>query len=186
MSVGSARTGSSRSRGSITAAGSLRNSSDRSRGLREVKPGKGDHPLRATPGPHSVRTTGASMSGSTSSPLSVRRHHWIVRLTHWATLIVLAGMIASGLQIYEAYARVGNRGGPYFVSPFDGAHVPHWSRLGGWLAGALHWHFALAWPRVAFGLLYLGYLARSGARRRLLIRPRDVPEIGRASCRERV
>src|SRR5947207_1393115 len=63
-----------------------------------------------------------------------RRHHWIVRLTHWATVIVLAGLIASGLQIYEAYARFGNRGGPYFVSPFDGAQFPQWSRLGGWLA----------------------------------------------------
>jgi len=43
----------------------------------------------------------------------VRRHHWIVRLTHWGTAVVLAGMIASGLQIYEAYARFGNQGGPY-------------------------------------------------------------------------
>src|ERR1043166_8268930 len=55
---------------------------------------------------------------ATSAP-TVRRHHWIVRVTHWATVIVLAGMIASGLQIYEAYARFGNRGGPYFVSPPD-------------------------------------------------------------------
>src|SRR6266571_3072606 len=51
--------------------------------------------------------------------MSVRRHHWIVRLTHWATVIVLAGMITSGLQIYEAYARFGNRGGPFFPSPFN-------------------------------------------------------------------
>ena len=105
----------------------------------------------------------------------VRRHHWIVRLTHWATVVVLAGMMASGLQIYEAYARFGNRGGPYFASPFDGAQFPHWSRLGGWLAGALNWHFALAWPLVAFGLLYLGYLVRSGEWRALLFRPRDIP-----------
>ncbi len=105
----------------------------------------------------------------------VRRHHWIVRLTHWVTVVVLAGMIASGLQIYEAYARFGNRGGPYFASPLDAAQFPHWSRLGGWLAGALNWHFALAWPLVAFGLLYLGYLVRSGEWRALLFRPRDVP-----------
>ena len=49
----------------------------------------------------------------------VRRHHWIVRVTHWATLLLVTGMIASGLQIYEAYARFGNRGGPLFPSPFD-------------------------------------------------------------------
>src|SRR2546421_3032073 len=36
-------------------------------------------------------------------------HHWMVRITHWVTVVVLAGMITSGLQIYEAYARFGNR-----------------------------------------------------------------------------
>src|SRR5205807_8816396 len=78
----------------------------------------------------------------------VRRHHWIVRITHWVTVLVLAGMITSGLQIYEAYARFGNRGGPLLPNPLDGAQFPHWSRLGGWLAGALNWHFALMWPLV--------------------------------------
>ena len=104
----------------------------------------------------------------------VRRHHWIVRVTHWATLLLVTGMVASGLQIYEAYARFGNRGGRLFPSPFDGAQFPHWSRLGGWLAGALNWHFALMWPLVTVGLLYLGYLAKSGEWRALLFRPRDV------------
>ena len=110
---------------------------------------------------------------STRTP--VRRHHWIVRLTHWATVVVLAGMIASGLQIYEAYARFGNRGGPFLLSPFNGTQWPHWSRLGGWLAGALNWHFALAWPLVTFGLLYLAYLVKSGEWRSLLFLPRDIP-----------
>jgi len=104
----------------------------------------------------------------------VRRHHWIVRLTHWATVVLLAGMIASGLQIYEAYARFGNRGGPYFPSPFNDAQFPAWSRLGGWLAGALNWHFALMWPLVACGLLYLSYLVASGEWRALVFRPRDL------------
>ena len=58
---------------------------------------------------------------------AVRRHHRIVRLTHWATVLVLAGMITSGLQIYQAYARFGNRGAPPFPSPFDGAQFPAWS-----------------------------------------------------------
>ena len=139
----------------------------------------------------------------------VRRHHWIVRVTHWATLLLVTGMVASGLQIYEAYARFGNRGGRLFPSPFDGAQFPRWSRLGGWLAGALNWHFALMWPLVTVGLLYLGYLVQSGEWRALLFRPRDVRgaidmtryylrlrrdhppqgkhnQIGRASCRERV
>jgi thiosulfate reductase cytochrome b subunit len=104
----------------------------------------------------------------------VRRHHWIVRLTHWATVILLGGMIASGLQIYEAYARFGGRGGPFFPNPFTNTVFPGWSRLGGWLAGALNWHFALMWPLVTVGLLYLGYLVGSGEWRSLLFRPRDV------------
>jgi thiosulfate reductase cytochrome b subunit len=103
----------------------------------------------------------------------VRRHHWIVRLTHWGTAVVLAGMITSGLQIYQAYARFGERGGPFFPNPFNDTRFPEWSRLGGWLAGALNWHFALMWPLVALGLLYLGYLVASGEWRGLLFRPRD-------------
>ena len=107
-------------------------------------------------------------------PPAVRRHHWIVRLTHWATVVLLAGMITSGLQIYEAYARFGNRGGPYFPSPFDDTQFPGWSRLGGWLAGALNWHFALMWPLVTLGLLYVAYLLASGEWRALFFRPRDL------------
>jgi Ni/Fe-hydrogenase b-type cytochrome subunit len=105
----------------------------------------------------------------------VRRHHWIVRLTHWATVILLAGMITSGLQIYEAYARFGDRGSAAYVNLFEGTRFPATIRLGGWLAGALNWHFALMWPLVAFGLLYVCYLAASGEWRSLLFRPRDIP-----------
>src|SRR5690242_1653791 len=106
---------------------------------------------------------------------AVRRHHWIVRLTHWATAVVLTGMITSGLQIYQAFDHFGNRTGPYFPNTLDGVRFPRWSHLGGWLAGGLNWHFALAWPLVALGLLYVGYLVRSGEWRALLFRPRDVP-----------
>ncbi len=109
-----------------------------------------------------------------SRPL-VRRHHWIVRLTHWATVLLLAGMITSGLQIYEAYARFGDKGSAAYVNPLEGTRFPATVRLGGWLAGALNWHFALKWPLVAFGLLYMGYLAASGEWRSLLFRPRDIP-----------
>ena len=114
------------------------------------------------------------MSDAPPRPFA-RRHHWIVRLTHWGTAIVLGGMITSGLQIYEAYARFGNRGGPYYPSPFNDTQFPGTFRLGGWLAGALNWHFALAWPLVTFGILYLFYLVGSGEWRSLLFRPRDVP-----------
>src|SRR6267378_2568597 len=97
---------------------------------------------------------------SPPSFLPVKRHHWIVRLTHWMTFVLLVGMIMSGLQIYGAYARFGERNGPYYApNPFQDQGFPKWSRLGGWLVG---------------GLLYLSYLAASGEWRSLLFRPRDI------------
>lgn len=105
----------------------------------------------------------------------VRRHHWIVRLTHWGTAIVLLGLITSGLQIYQAYARFGERGGGAYRNLFEGTRFPESMRLGGWLAGALNWHFALMWPLVVFGLLYTTYLVWSGEWRSLLFGPKDIP-----------
>lgn len=108
------------------------------------------------------------------TPLPVKRHHGLVRVAHWLNAITLTGMIASGLQIYGAYAHFGPRGGPYLQpNPLDGRAIPEWARLGGWLAGGLNWHFALAWPFVITGLIYLGFLAWSGEWRSLLFRPRD-------------
>jgi thiosulfate reductase cytochrome b subunit len=108
----------------------------------------------------------------------VKRHHWLVRVTHWANAILLVGMIGSGLQIFNAYQRFGPRDTPYAVlNPIAVVQAspaaPEWARLGGWLAGGLNWHFALAWLFVLTGLAYLLYLATSGEWRSLLFRPRD-------------
>ena len=105
----------------------------------------------------------------------VKRHHGLVRLAHWLTAITLVGLIASGLQIYAAFPHFGPRGAPYPVpNPWAGESFPEWARLGGWLAGGLNWHFALAWPFVITGLVYLGFLAFTGEWRSLLFRPRDL------------
>jgi len=122
---------------------------------------------------------------STSDPVSVpeisgrrplvKRYSGVVRLAHWLNAILLVGMIASGLQIYNAYAHFGLRDHPLALpNPLDGQLIPQWARLGGWLAGGLNWHFALAWPFVITGLVYLGFLAFSGEWRSLLFRPRDL------------
>jgi thiosulfate reductase cytochrome b subunit len=105
----------------------------------------------------------------------VKRHHWIVRTAHWLNALLLVGMIGSGLQIYMAFPHFGLRGGPYFPNPFEGKQFLLKMRLGGWLAGGLNWHFALAWPFVLTGLVYLIYLLVSREWRSLLFRPRDVP-----------
>ncbi len=108
-------------------------------------------------------------------PPLVKRYAAVVRLAHWLNAVFLVGMVASGLQIYNAYAHFGLRDQPLGLpNPFDGQPIPHWARLGGWLAGGLNWHFALAWPFVITGLVYLGFLAFSGEWRSLLFRPRDV------------
>lgn len=105
----------------------------------------------------------------------VKRYHGLVRLAHWANAVFLLGMIASGLQIYVAYSHFRLQGEPLGLpNPLDGASIPEWGRLGGWLAGGLNWHFALAWPFVITGLVYLGFLAATGEWRSLLFRPRDV------------
>lgn len=103
-----------------------------------------------------------------------RRHHWVVRLTHWVSFVLIFGMIASGLQIYRAYPRFGERGGPYLPNVFQDTAFPLWARLGGWLAGGINWHFALMWPLTVAGLAYIAYLGLSGEWRKLVFRPRDV------------
>jgi thiosulfate reductase cytochrome b subunit len=114
------------------------------------------------------------MSSTSAHPL-VKRYAGVVRLAHWLNAVFLLGMVASGLQIYNAYAHFGLRDHPLALpNPLDGNPIPHWARLGGWLAGGLTWHFALAWPFVITGLIYLGFLAFSGEWRSLLFRPRDV------------
>jgi thiosulfate reductase cytochrome b subunit len=105
----------------------------------------------------------------------VKRYGVVVRLTHWLNAVLLVGMIASGLQIYNAYRHFGPRDMPLAVpNPLGGQAAPEWARLGGWLAGGLNWHFALAWPFVLTGLAYIGFLAISGEWRTLLFRPRDI------------
>jgi thiosulfate reductase cytochrome b subunit len=110
---------------------------------------------------------------SSSSPTPVKRHHGVVRAAHWLNAIVLVGMIASGLQIYQAFPHFGEKGNVYpLPNPFDSSRFtsgfPEWARLGGWLAGGLNRHIALT------GLVYLGFLLLSGEWRALLFRPSDV------------
>jgi thiosulfate reductase cytochrome b subunit len=95
-------------------------------------------------------------------------------VTHWCNVVLLAIMGGSGLQILVAYPYQGEHGSPYEWFPLQGWIPPPWLRIGEWLAGARHWHFAFAWMLVVNGLLYLGYLIASGEwRRRIFIPRRD-------------
>ena len=83
-------------------------------------------------------------------------HPLIVRITHWINVIAVLIMITSGWAIYNA-------------SPLFGFSFPDGITLGGWLAGALQWHFAGMWLFVLNGLVYLIYGSASGHFRRKLL-----------------
>jgi len=76
-------------------------------------------------------------------------HPLAVRITHWINAIAIIIMILSGWRIYDA-------------SPLFDFEFPDEITLGGWLAGALQWHFAAMWLLVLNGLFYVCYGIVSG------------------------
>ncbi|MBF6568017.1 MAG: cytochrome b/b6 domain-containing protein [Candidatus Binataceae bacterium] len=104
-----------------------------------------------------------------------RDQPFVIRLTHWLNVPILLLMAGSGLEIFRAYPNFGPRGSLYRWYPFQGVQPPSFLRVGGWLAGGRHWHFALAWFLVLNGLIYVAYLFASGEwRRRVFIPQRDL------------
>jgi thiosulfate reductase cytochrome b subunit len=93
----------------------------------------------------------------------VRVHPLVVRVAHWINVLAVLVMLTSGWRIYNA-------------SPLFDFRFPNELTLGGWLAGALQWHFAAMWLLALNGLVYLVYGIVSGHfRRKLLpIAPRAV------------
>lgn len=83
-------------------------------------------------------------------------HPLVVRITHWINVLAVLIMITSGWQIYNA-------------SPLFGFSFPDDITLGGWLAGALQWHFAGLWLFALNGIVYLVYGIFSGHFRRKLL-----------------
>jgi thiosulfate reductase cytochrome b subunit len=83
-------------------------------------------------------------------------HPLYVRVTHWINAIAIIAMIGSGWEIYNA--------SPLFPFVFPKAIT-----LGGWLAGALLWHFAAMWLFVANGLVYVALGLATGRFRRMLL-----------------
>ena len=74
---------------------------------------------------------------------TTKRHHPIVRITHWINAVALTVMIGSGLQIFNAYPAFARKGETFCCYPFAGNRIPKAFTFGGWLAGARNWHFAM-------------------------------------------
>lgn len=72
-----------------------------------------------------------------------------MRVTHWLNAIAVLVLITSGWRIYDA-------------SPLFGFSFPAAFTLGGWLGGALQWHFAAMWLLGVNGVIYLVLNIASG------------------------
>src|SRR5260221_5629677 len=93
-----------------------------------------------------------------------------VRALHWTNAVAMVLMIMSGWQIYNA-------------SPLFDFRFSHSITLGGWLGGALLWHFAAMWLLMVNGLVYLVLGVATGrfARKLLPITPSGVISDARAA-----
>ncbi|RCW70569.1 cytochrome b/b6 domain-containing protein [Pseudorhodoferax soli] len=82
------------------------------------------------------------MPSPTPSKRPAPIHPGWMRANHWLNALAVLVLVASGWRIYNA--------APFF--PFE---FPKALTLGGWLGGALQWHFAAMWLLAANGLVYL-------------------------------
>jgi len=90
-------------------------------------------------------------------------HPWWLRITHWLNAVAVIIMVLSGWRIYNA-------------TGFLGFHIPNQITLGGWLGGALQWHFAAMWLLGANALTYMLINIFTGRlfRKFFPLSPRDV------------
>jgi thiosulfate reductase cytochrome b subunit len=93
-----------------------------------------------------------------------------VRVAHWINAVAMVLMIMSGWQIYNA-------------SPLFGFSFSSSITLGGWLGGALLWHFAAMWLLMVNGLVYLtlGFATGRFRKKLLPITPSGVISDARAA-----
>src|SRR5258708_11375211 len=89
------------------------------------------------------------------APAKIIQPAW-VRTVHWINAFAMILMIMSGWQIYNA-------------SPLFNFTFSHSITLGGWLGGALLWHFAAMWLLMVNGLAYLVMGFASGRFRKKLL-----------------
>lgn len=96
----------------------------------------------------------APVASAAAAPARAIQPLW-VRVTHWINAFAMVLMIMSGWQIYNA-------------SPLFDFVFPRTITLGGWLAGALMWHFAAMWLLMVNGVVYLVLGLLTGRFRRRL------------------
>jgi hypothetical protein len=130
--------------------------------------------------------------------LVVKRHHLLVRWSHWLNVPILLGLILSGISIYWASPiyqykpdpNTGNSDVAADIAIWICAHVPglqHYSNPADWiynhvslgpgmLASALRLHWLCANLFMSNGMLYVTGLVLGGGWRSLLPRRTDVSD----------
>lgn len=100
---------------------------------------------------------------------AIQEHPAPVRLAHWAIAIALPILALSGLQIFRAFPSFGGK-----IPQRNLLEVPLALTLGGWLGGAIQWHFTFFWLFLGAGALYIVYQLASGNWRQILFARRDL------------
>src|SRR6266550_7793186 len=146
-----------------------------------------------TPCPEAISTSTPSKQPSV---LVARRHHLLVRWSHWLNVPILLGLILSGISIYWASPiyqhkpdpNTGNTDVAADIGIWICAHVPglhHYSSPPDWiynhlslgtgmLALALRLHWLCAYLFILNAIVYVAGLVMGGAWRSLLPRRTDV------------
>src|SRR5437762_1195684 len=100
-------------------------------------------------------TVSEQQVSANAKPAKIIQPAW-VRALHWTNAVAMVLMIMSGWQIYNA--------SPLFDFRFSSSIT-----LGGWLGGALLWHFAAMWILMVNGLIYLALGFATGRFRKKLL-----------------
>jgi thiosulfate reductase cytochrome b subunit len=103
----------------------------------------------------SLTASNEQTRSATAGAAKVIQPAW-VRTLHWINAFAMVLMIMSGWQIYNA-------------SPLFGFTFSPSITLGGWLGGALLWHFAAMWILMVNGLIYLALGFATGRFRKKLL-----------------
>ena len=120
-------------------------------------------------------TASTEPAAKAAEPALVRaayEHPLPIRITHWVNAISLFVLVTSGLRIFRAFPSFGPK-----IPEKVLLDIPTSLTLGGWLGGALQWHFTFMWFFAASGVFYLAYQVMSGHYRTMLFTPRDIPGV---------
>jgi Ni/Fe-hydrogenase b-type cytochrome subunit len=102
----------------------------------------------------------------------VYEHPWAVRFVHWTNAITISVLTMSGLRIFTAFPSFGPK-----IPQNTLVDIPAAMTIGGWLGGALQWHFTFMWIFAGGGVLYIVSQLVSGHYRTVLFSPPDIPGV---------